>query len=293
MERLRPRLLTEYMNSTASSQPLTLVLGATGKTGARVAARLQQLSRTVRLGSRSAAVPFDWTVPETWAAALAGVDAVYLSFQPDLAVPGAADVIRAFSAAAKRSGVRRLVMLSGRGEPEAQACEQIVMESGLDWTIVQCSWFAQNFSEGAFIDYILAGEVALPIDDVREPFIDADDIADVAVAALTENGYVGQILELTGPRALTFAEAVAEIVTATGRHIAFVPISRIEFVAGLTEAGVPTDVVSLLDHLFSTVLDGRNANPTDGVRRAIGRAPKDFADYAREVAASGIWNVEN
>lgn len=271
-----------------SNSNLILVLGATGKTGSRVAARLAAMGIPVRLGSRSADIPFDWTDRSGWAAALAGVDSVYLSYQPDLAVPGAPADIKAFTSAAKATGVRRIVLLSGRGEPEAQECEAIVQGSGLEVNVVRSAFFAQNFSEGAFLDYILAGEVALPNGDVPEPFVDADDIAEVAVAALTQDGF-GQLYEVTGPRALTFAEAVAEIAAATGREIAFVPLSRTEFTASLTSYGVPGDVVSLLDYLFGTLLDGRNSGTVAGIQEALGRAPKSFADYARDTAESGVW----
>ncbi|MFI9506602.1 SDR family oxidoreductase [Nocardia sp. NPDC052566] len=280
------------MTNSNANQALTLVTGGTGKTGSRVAERLAALGHPVRVGSRSADIPFDWADRGTWSAALTGVDAVYVAYQPDLAVPGAPDTLRAFAAAASASGVRKLVLLSGRGEPEAVECEQIVQGSGLDWSIVRCSFFAQNFSEGAFTDYILAGEVAMPNGDVPEPFVHADDIADVAVAALTDDRHNGELYELTGPRALTFAEAVAEIAAATGREIAFIPIGRTEFVAGLTEYQVPADVVSLLDYLFGTILDGRNSATADGVRRALGREAKDFTDYAKETSATGIWNAE-
>ncbi|MFI6045388.1 SDR family oxidoreductase [Nocardia sp. NPDC051321] len=278
--------------TNSNTNDLILVTGGTGKTGSRVAARLEQAGHSIRLGSRSAEIPFSWADRDTWPAALAGAHSAYVAFQPDLAVPGAPEALRAFAAAAKESGVRKLVLLSGRGEPEAAECEEIVQESGLDWTIVRCAFFAQNFSEGAFTDYILAGEVALPNGAVPEPFVHADDIADVAVRALTEDGHQGEVYELTGPRALTFAEAVAEIAEATGREIAFIPVSRTDFVAALTDYQVPADVVSLLDYLFGTILDGRNSKTADGVRRALGRAPKDFTEYARETAATGIWNIQ-
>ncbi|WP_405133322.1 NAD(P)H-binding protein [Nocardia sp. NBC_01388] len=275
----------------ANSENTVLVLGATGKTGSRVAARLTALGVPVRSGSRTAAIPFDWTDRATWGPALAGIDAVYLSYQPDLAVPGADADIKAFGALAAEAGVRRLVLLSGRGEPEALECEAIVRDSGLEWTVVRCAFFAQIFSEGAFADGILAGEVALPSGDVPEPFVDAEDIADVAVAALTSDGHTGQVYELTGPRALTFAEAAAEIGRAIDREIAFVPLSRTDFIAALTSYGVAADEVSLLDYLFGTVLDGRNSQLSDGVFRALGRPARDFAEYARDVASSGVWSV--
>ncbi|MEU3014667.1 NAD(P)H-binding protein [Nocardia asteroides] len=277
------------MTNTISHQQLSLVTGVTGKTGSRVAALLAAAGHPVRPGSRTAPIPFDWADRATWAPALAGVDSVYLAFQPDLAVPGAPDTIRAFTAAAVAAGVRSVVLLSGRGEPEALECEEIVRDSGLTWTVVRCSFFAQNFSEGAFVDDVLAGAVALPNGDVPEPFVHADDIAEVAAAALTDARHAGQVYELTGPRALTFAEAVGEIAEATGREIAFIPVTRPEFVAALSEYQVPGEVISLLDYLFGTVLDGRNSAPADGVRRALGRAPRDFTDYAKEVAATGAW----
>ncbi|WP_280307227.1 NmrA family NAD(P)-binding protein [Nocardia neocaledoniensis] len=277
------------MPNNTTHQQLSLITGATGKTGSRVVALLEAAGRPVRLGSRSAAIPFDWTDRSTWAPALAGVDSVYLAFQPDLAVPGAPDVIRAFTATAVAAGVRSAVLLSGRGEPEALECEQIVRDSGLTWTIVRCSFFAQNFSEGAFVDEVLAGAVALPNGDVPEPFVHADDIAEVAAAALTDPRHEGEVYELTGPRALTFADAVGEIAAASGREIAFIPVSRPEFVAALSEYQVPQEVISLLDYLFGTILDGRNSATADGVRRALGREPRDFTDYAKETAAMGAW----
>ncbi|GAB0102177.1 NAD(P)H-binding protein [Nocardia sp. JMUB6875] len=279
------------IENASNSENAVLVLGSTGKTGGRVAALLSARGVPVQAGSRSAAIPFDWTDRGTWAAALAGVDAVYLSYQPDLAVPGAPADIKAFSAAARAAGVRKIVLLSGRGEPEALECEAIVRDSGLTWTIVRCAWFAQNFSEGAFTEFIQAGELALPTGDTPEPFVHADDIAEVAVAALLDDRHAGEIYELTGPRALSFADAVAEIAAAAGREIAFIPLTRTDFVAALTSYGVPTDEVSLLDYMFATVLDGRNSHVTDGVRRALGREARDFAEYAREVADSGVWAV--
>lgn len=269
---------------------LTLVLAGTGKTGRRVVERLEALDVPVRMGSRSAEPAFDWEDGATWAPALRDVEAVYLVFYPDLAVPGAPAAIRSCTAEAVEAGVRRVVLLSGRGEDEAQACERIVQGSGLEWTVVRASWFAQNFSEDYLLEPVQTGEVVLPAGDVPEPFVDADDIADVVVAALTRDGHAGQVYEVTGPRALTFAEAVAEVGRAAGREIAFIPVPAADYAGALREHGLPEEVVELLMYLFSTVLDGRNSAVADGVRRALGREPRDFADYARETAASGIWN---
>ncbi|MFG3702272.1 NAD(P)H-binding protein [Micromonospora sp. NPDC047620] len=274
-----------------SSNPTTLVLGGTGKTGRRIVDRLTARRVPVRIGSRSGTVRFDWSDRATWSAVLADVDAVYLSYAPDLAVPSAIDDIRAFTDLAVSAGVQRLVLLSGRGEDEAQSCEKVVQESGVDWTIIRASWFNQNFSENYLLEPVLAGEVILPAAEVAEPFVDADDIADVAVAALTEAGHTGQVYEVTGPRLLTFADAVAEIAAATGRPIRFTPTSAADYATALTDHGVPSDAVTLLTYLFTTVLDGRNAHLADGVQRALGRPPRDFTDYCRDVAATGGWTA--
>jgi uncharacterized protein YbjT (DUF2867 family) len=278
-------------NTEHDGSDLTLVLGGTGKTGRRVVERLEALDVPVRMGSRAASPAFDWADRATWAPVLRGVAKVYLSYYPDLAAPGAPEAIAAFTAEAVRAGVRHVVLLSGRGEPEAAECEEAVRASGLEWTVVRASWFAQNFSEDYLLDPVRAGEVVLPAGDVPEPFVDAGDIADVAVAALTGDGHAGEVYEVTGPRALTFAEAVAEIGRATGREIAYVRVSPDDYTAALKEHGLPGEVTGLLAYLFTTVLDGRNARPADGVRRALGRAPRDFADYARETADSGVWNL--
>jgi uncharacterized protein YbjT (DUF2867 family) len=267
----------------------TLVIGGTGKTGSRVSRRLSARGAQVRIGSRSLAPGFDWEDSGTWAPALREVGAAYITFYPDLAVPGAAATVGAFAELAVKMGVRRLVLLSGRGEEGALLGEQALKDSGADWTILRSSWFCQNFSEGFFVDQVQSGEVALPAGAVREPFVDADDIADAAVAALTEDGHVGQLYELTGPRLLTFAEATAEIARAAGREIRYLEISGEEYASSLAENGVPPDFVWLVRCLFAEVLDGRNAYLADGVRRALRRQPRDFREYARAAAATGVW----
>ena len=268
----------------------TLVLGGTGKTGRRVVERLAARGLPTRVGTRSGEPPFDWEDGATWAPALRDVESVYISYYPDLAVPGAVVAVRSFAELAVESGVQRLVLLSGRGEEEAQRAERAVQEAGAEWTIVRCSWFSQNFSENYLLEPILSGEVALPAGDVPEPFVDADDIADVAIAALTEAGHAGELYELTGPRLLTFEEAVGEIARAAGREVRYVPVSLEEYSSVLAEHDVPVEFVGLLTYLFSEVLDGRNAHLTDGVQRALGREPRDFADYARYAAATEVWD---
>lgn len=270
----------------------TLILGGTGKTGRRLAERLTARGLPVRIGSRSEQPAFDWNDRATWPAAIEGAGAIYISYYPDIAIPGAADTVGALIDLAVKSDVRRLVLLSGRGEHEAQVAEQALISSGADWTILRCGWFNQNFSEGFMADLVHAGEFALPAGQVGEPFVDADDIADVAAAAFTDDRHIGQLYELTGPRLLSFADAVAEISAATGRQIAFTHISHDDFAHSLAEQQTPEDIAWLVGYLFKEVLDGRNEWVADGVQKALGRPARDFRDYARGTAASGAWTPE-
>jgi uncharacterized protein YbjT (DUF2867 family) len=244
----------------------------------------------VRIGSRSAELPFDWEKQDTWEPTLQGVKAAYVAYQPDLAVPGALETVEVFFDRAIASGVEKLVLLSGRGEVEAEQAERALQATSVDWTILRASWFFQNFSESFFLDPILAGQVALPVvESIAEPFVDVEDIADIAFAALTDPQHSRQLYEITGSRALTFAEAIGEIARATGREITFVPVSAEDYRAELVRQGVPDDYIELVLYLFSTVLDGRNTPLADGVQRALGRPPRDFSDYVRQTAAIGIW----
>ena len=279
------------MSDSMRSHDTTLVLGANGKTGRRVFQRLADRGIPTRVGSRSGHPAFDWRERSTWRPALDGVSSVYLTYYPDLAVSGSVDDVGAFSELAMQLGVSRLVLLSGRGEPEAERAEERVRASGADLTILRSTWFMQNFSEDYMLEHVLGGEIRLPAGDVAEPFVDADDIADVAVAALTDDRHVGKLYELTGPRSLTFADAAAEISDAAGREIRYTPISPEEHAVEAAGHGVPDEVIDLLTYLFGEVLDGRNMRTTDGVRSALRRAPRDFRDFARTAAATGIWNL--
>lgn len=266
-----------------------LLTGGTGKTGRRVADRLTKLGKSIRIGSRNGNTPFDWEEPQTWQDILDGITSVYLTFQPDLAVPGAAETINAFVNTAIKKGVKKIVLLSGRGEPEAQKCEQIVMDSGIDWTILRSSWFSQNFSENYFLEPLLYGYVALPAGKIGEPFIDADDIADAAVAALTDERHSNKLYEITGPVLLTFEEAVSEISQATGRQIIFEQISIEEYSRMLNEYNVPDYLIELICYLFGGVMDGRNEYITNGVQQILGRKPKNFSEYIQKTIKTGVW----
>jgi len=267
----------------------TLVVGGTGKTGRRVVERLQRCGLPFRVASRSARPAFDWEDRETWSPCLDGMTQAYVTYYPDVSVPGAVNTLQSFFARAVEAGVRKIVFLSGRGEVEALQAEDALKVCGAEWTILRCSFFCQNFSESFFLDPILAGEMALPVGAVPEPFVDADDIADVAFAALTDDRHSGRLYELTGPRALSFAAAMEEIGHATGREIRYLTITPEAYRAALVEAQVPADVIDLLLYLFGTVLDGRNEPVADGVQRALDRQPRDFKEYVRRAAATGVW----
>ena len=282
---------TQPHDQTQIDDKTILLLGGTGKTGRRVADRLTALGRPVRIGSRSADPAFDWDDPGTWSGALDGIDAVYVTYYPDLAAPGSADAIRAFADQAVASGVRQLVLLSGRGEPEALRCEEIVQRYPVDWTIVRSSMFSQNFDEYFLLDAVRSGVVAFPAGDTPEAFIDVDDIGDVVTAALTEDGHSGQVYEVTGPRLLTFDQAVGEIAAAAGREIRYVPITAEEYAAGAAEQGVPAEFATFLGELFGTIFDGRNVYVADGVQQALGRPPRDFSDYVHRAASTGVWSA--
>ncbi|MGN9795923.1 NmrA family NAD(P)-binding protein [Streptomyces sp. OZ13] len=269
---------------TADTRP-TLVTGGTGKTGRRVAERLSLRGLRPRTGSRTGTPPFDWNAPATWDAALDGMGSVYLSYYPDLAFPGAADTVGAFCRTAVAAGVRRIVLLSGIGEEGARAAEDQLKASGAEWTVVRSNWFDQNFSECFFLPPVLAGELAVPAADTVAPFVDADDVADVAVAALTDPAHTGRTYELSGPRLLSFADIADELSKATGRTITYRPVTVEEYRTILEDAGQDQTYADV----FAVFLDGRNAHLVDGVRQVLGREPRDFTDFARETAATGVW----
>lgn len=271
-----------------------LVIGGTGKTGRKVVDQLTALNMNVRVGSRNGSPAFDWENPETWPEALVGIERVYITFQPDLAVPGALEAIEGLTNVMKRSGVKKAVLLSGKGEKEAELCEQVIINSGLDYTIVRANWFMQNFSESFFLDPIIAGHVALPKAEAKVPFVSTDDIAEVVTKVLLNDQHNGQIYELTGPRTLTFPQVVTEISEATGREIAFTPISLPAYSDIMRELNVPEDFIWLINYLFTEVLDNKNNEViTHDVEKVLGRKPTDFSDFVKEVAAKGIWTPEN
>ena len=268
-----------------------LVIGGTGKTGRRVVEQLQNRGIEPRIGSRSATPSFDWDNKDTWVEALNGIEKMYVTYYPDLAVPGAKEAIESLTYLAKELGVKKMVLLSGKGETEAEVCEKIVMSSGLDYTIVRASWFNQNWSESFFLDPILTGEVALPMADVLIPFVDANDIAEVAATVLLDDSYNSEIIEVTGPKLITFKDIVNTISKTSNRKLNFYDITLEQYINDMKQMQIPDDVVWLIEYLFSHVLTNpKNQLVVNDIERVLGRKARTFFEYAQETATTGIWN---
>ena len=273
-----------------------LVLGGTGTVGSRVAALLRDSGREVRVAARHAGHRFDWDDPGTWAGALSGVPEMFLLLPDQTGLP------QEFLATARRAGVRRVVMHSDRGlevmgNAPLQDAERQVRASGLDWTIVRPDWFHQDF-ETFFRPAVLAGKLCLPVPTARQGFVDADDIAAVEVAALTGkdltgkdltgDDLTGEVIEVTGPRALSFPDAVAALSRATGREITF--DGTVGAYRDVMRAdGLPDEVIDLLAAGFSALESRGDTTPTGVVERLLGRPGRDFTDYAAATAARGAW----
>ena len=268
-----------------------LVIGGTGKTGRRVVEGLNKLGHNVTVGSRKATPAFDWEDYSTFAPALEGMDRAYIVYSPDLAVPGSKEAITALTEAALKEGLDKVVLLSGKGEKEAEACEEIVANSGLNYTLVRASWFNQNFSEGAFLEFILARQVALPMPEAEIPFVDADDIAEVVTKVLLDDSYNGQTITVTGPEKLTFEQVVAMMAQGIGREIQYIPISIEEFKEGMKAAGLPDSYVWLFGYLFKEVLGNPdNQEVSHDVEKVLGHKATSFEEYTQKTLATGVWN---
>ncbi len=234
------------------------------------------------------------TTRRTWARALRGATALYL-VAPELGGPRAAAEIAEFARVAVAAGAGRAVLIStpDTGDPShghVLAAERALGEAGLEWTVLRLRWFFQNFSEDFLRDPVLGGEVRLPAGDGAEAFIDADDIAEVAVAALTGKGHAGRTYELSGPRLMTFGDTVAEIAEATGRDIRYVALTAEQYAEEQRAQGVPEEWIQLSIDLYASVRSGNLGTLTDDVRGVLGRAPRDFTDFARAAAGRGAWS---
>lgn len=268
-----------------------LVIGGTGKTGRRVVEQLKNKGIEPRIGSRNSSPSFDWDNKDTWVDSLNGIEKMYVTYYPDLAVPGAKEAIESLTHLAIELGVKKIVLLSGKGETEAEACEKIVMDSGINYTIVRASWFNQNWSESFFLEPILSGEVALPMSDVLIPFVDANDIAEIAATVLLDDTYNGEIIEVTGPELITFKDIVNIISKTSNRKLNFYDITLEQYIEGMKQMQVPNDVVWLIEYLFSHVLTNPNNQlVVNDIVRVLGRKAKTFLEYAQETAETGIWS---
>ncbi|GGA95076.1 NmrA family NAD(P)-binding protein [Agarivorans gilvus] len=268
-----------------------VVIGKTAKTGARIYQRLQQQGAAVRAVSRTSEPAFDWRQRDTWANALKGATAAYISYQPDLAIEQAADDIAAFIEVAKAQGLEHLVLLSGRGEPGAERAENLLINSGLDWNVIRAAWFAQNFSESFMAEGIVSGELVLPAGEVLEPFVDADDIAEVALRCLLDKTKRNRLFEVTGSELLSFADCVNEISRQLAKPIRYRQVSIEAYLELLQQQAVPQDLQDLLKELFTVVFDGRNAHLCDGIEQATSAKPRRFADYVAKAIATGHWQT--
>ena len=280
----------QAQNSSRNTNQTVLVVGANGKTGRRVADRLLEAGVNVKAASRSSETYFKWDEPESWAPALEEATGAYITVYPDLSFPGVADKVEAFAKLVVSVNCKRLVLLSGRGEEGAQDAENRLQQSGAEWVIVRCSVFNQNFSD-SFQNAIRHGHLSMPVGEIQEPFIDTDDIADVAYAAFTDDRQIREIYELSGPRLLSMQDVIEDLSAALERPVVFESVSVEVYPEELFQHGFSEEESLPVPQLIADVLDGRNAYLTDGVERALGRPAKDFANYARDAAAAGIWDL--
>ncbi|GAA1345086.1 NmrA family transcriptional regulator [Arthrobacter roseus] len=265
-----------------------LIIGGAGRTGSRVLDRLTTATLPVRSASRRTG--FDWDDDETWGGTFRDVTAAYVCFTPDLAFPGVPEKLAALGRLAAASGVERLVLLSGRGEEGARASEAALREGGVPTNVLRCSWFQQNFSEHFLAGPVQRGCLRLPAPDVPEAFVDLDDVADAAFVALTRGGPGNATYELSGPELLSFADAAAILSEARGVPARFEAVDVSTFVEDLATDGIPAEEAEPLAHLFTDILDGRNAHLVHGVEQLLARPASSLSSYARRAAAAGAWS---
>ena len=266
-----------------------LVLGATGKTGSRVARKLAERALAVRRAARSGAdINFDWNDPTTFGAALRGVSGVYL-IAPVLRVDFAGVVSR-FLDEAERAGVRHVTLLSAYvmehapAEFALRAVElDLAARTSLAHSILRPAWFMQNFSE-TFLKPV-NDEIVVPCGTGSEAFVNAEDIASVAAATLSApERHAGCAYAPTGPEALTVADAARLISSAAGRKITYRDTDRNEWVDAMIQAGLPADYGEVLRSLTETIASGHGSRPNGDVLAATGVAPTRFAEFAAKTA---------
>lgn len=269
---------------------IALVTAPNSKTGRRVVELLQSSSCLVRIASRNTRIKFDWDDMTTWETVVTGVDCAYIIIPPNLAFKDMPERLKIFMMFCEEKKVSRIVLLSGRGEAEANRCEEIVLASKIPSTIVKASWFSQNFSEGFFLDSIVGGEIFIPVDGVSEPFIDVNDIAEVVYLSLLDTSPENHIYELTGSELLTF-EDIASIFSQTldfDVKATYVPLEP--YLSTLRKLAFSDDEVVLTRYLFEELLDGRNSYLTKDVKTLLGREPTSFQRYVESTKNSDVWN---
>jgi uncharacterized protein YbjT (DUF2867 family) len=267
----------------------TLVLGGTGKTGSRLAAKLAKRGLSVRTAARHGAdVHFDWDDATTHRPALQGVDRLYL-VAPVMRMDFA-DQMATFLDLAEAAGARHVTYLSAYGIDQAppqvalRAVElDLIGRGGITHSILRPAWFMQDFSE-TFLKPV-DGVIAVPTADGSEAFIDAEDIAAVAAETLASpDAHAGAAYALTGPEAITVSEAAEIIARAIGRPVKHDDIDRELWIQGSVAADVPAEYGETLRMLTETIASGLGSRPTDTVQKVIGVPPIKFAEFARRTA---------
>ncbi|MFE9928453.1 NmrA family NAD(P)-binding protein [Streptomyces sp. NPDC005533] len=281
------------MNPTAT----TLVIGATGTTGGRTAAQLIAAGHRVRAAGRRATplpgadpVRFDWYDPTTFGAALDGVDRAYLV--PPIGDPDPAAVMLPFLREAVAAGVRRAVLLSSSAIPEGGPAVGAVHRAlpGLfeQWAVLRPSWFMQNFTGAhAHADSIRTeGLIRTAAGTGRVGFVDADDIAAVAVRALTDDRAPDTDLVLTGPEALSHDDIAAIVSRVTGRPVVHHPLTHEDMYDRLA-AVIPPEFAAMLAAMDRAIAEGAEDRTTDTVERLTGRPPTPFRVVAERELRAG------
>jgi uncharacterized protein YbjT (DUF2867 family) len=267
-----------------------LILGGTGKVGRRLGQSLTAAGHAARAASRHAAVRFDWAEPATWPDALAGTDGLFI-IGPGSATDWSGRLTSLLTTA-QSAGTKHAVLLSARGVEflpggAVGQSEQALREGPLSWTILRPSHFAQNFTEAMFVP--VDGVITTAVGTGAEPFIDVADVADVAAAVLARDTWHETTLELSGPEAITFAEAAAILTQASGTSVRFADESDASHVARLRAAGTPEGYIEWRMAMLGGIRSGADAYLSDGVQAVLGRPATSFREWARREVPAAAW----
>ncbi len=269
-----------------------LVTAPNSKTGKQVVKLLEKENIPFRAASRSTSPSFDWEDEKTWSPAMSGTNAIYAVIPPNLAFADMPVRFKTFLKHCEAEQIKRIVLLSGRGEEEASRIEDIALSSTIPTTVLRASWFAQNFSEGYFVEGVANGLLALPSKLVREPFIDTRDIAKAAAFALKDTSSNDNIYELTGPELLSFEDVANKFTKHLDQPVTFVYVPLEDYLNELQQFGVPSDEIELTRFLFDELLDGRNAYTTSDLNLLLGEQGTSFEQFIQHTKSSGVWQPE-